>query len=61
MDSMGVALIEMLNKNFNTTIPVDAETAKKMADIVATVVKSWDYGYCPDCGERVGEPLRCRD
>ena len=61
---IGKAIIEALNKELGTTIEVTNDNCKKALDVVDGIVgdesdyfmEGGDYGYCPDCDQRRGEP-----
>lgn len=58
-------IIEELNKVFGCEIEVNEENVKKVKSIIENFVgdnidefvDGSDYGYCPDCDERRGEPM----
>lgn len=61
IDALGRDFIFDINAEFNTSIPVTEKTTKAMRAIIGenedAIMEGGDYGYCPDCDERRGEPM----
>ena len=59
MNKLGEQLIKTITVVFEVVIPLTEENAKKIADAVIDVIERNDYGYCPDCEQRIpDEPMR---
>jgi len=67
MDEMGEEIIKAINKRFGTMIEINEDNCKwfgnlieKIAmDHIDEIVEGTEYGYCPDCDERMpDEPMR---
>lgn len=56
MDKLGQELIEAINKVFGTKIPITEENAKTVSQLFGDIAQESDYGYCPDCDERMPDP-----
>jgi len=62
IDPLGRDLIFDINKQLNTNILITEKTTNAMRAIISEyedeIMEGGDYGHCPDCDQRRGEPIR---
>jgi len=51
-------ILSFLKKNFNLEPQLTVEQEKELEQLIIDSIKSEGYGYCQDCDERRGEPIR---
>jgi len=55
MDSLGKEIIKEVVRVFKVEIELNQENCEKMAELVNEIILDADYGYCPDCDERMSD------